>query len=202
MKKFLSIILVISCVCLICSCNTKKNNQDSNGGDLLVGVPAFEAAIANTNAKNVKVDSVTESDLGTLTSSLKVSYKEDGSAVIEYSFEKFNLIGEGAEDDLKTTYTGTINRSADGSYTGDMIEGLDLSSVSAGKALNLTPIKDDVTINSASDVLKATVSAADTAAVFGSAFPEDVELELSIKDKAVKQIKITFESGSVTYQYD
>jgi len=172
---------------------------NNNGGDTPTGVAAFNEAIANTNASNVVVETVVNSDLGELNSRYEIVYKEDGSATITYHYEKFNLIGEGADNEIKSEFDGTVTRNADGTYTGDMGD-VDLSGVTAGFKVDLSSL--EVTINEAGDVLTATVPAASTEAVLGSAFSEDVALEVSIAGGAVKQIALTFASGSATYTYD
>ena len=82
-----------------------------------------------------------------------------------------------------------------------MPEGVDLSAAAASPALNLAPIKDAATINESSDVLTATVPAANTAEVFGSEFSKDVNLEISLNAGVLKFIELTFEGGSITYTY-
>ena len=208
MKKFLALLLLVSCVCMICSCSVidgiKNKFTGNNNGDEgeVTGVAAFTKAIEATNASNVIVEATTETALGQLSSTLEISFKADGSAVINYSMERFNEIGEGEVGEDKTTVTGTINRAADGSYSGDMISGIDLSSVSQGTAIDLSVVSSVAEINAAGDVLTVTVPAANTEAVFGSAFAKDVNLEISIQNGVVKFINMTFEGGSIEYTYD
>lgn len=202
--------LVLACMLALFSCDFKlpfggsgdggnTDGGNTDGGNQSVGVAAFNDAIAKTNASNVIVESVVNSELGELNSRYEIIYNNDGSATITYHYEKFNLIGEGAEGEIKSEYNGTVTRNADGSYSGDMGE-VDLSGVTAGFKVDLSTL--DVTINEAGDVLNATVAAANTEAVLGSAFSEDVALEVSIENGAVSQIELTFNSGSVTYTYD
>ena len=198
MKKILSIMLLLSCLLTVCSCSFI---QDTLGiGGSATGIKAFENAIKNCNASNVDVKSVIETDLGSLTSTISVAYKEDGSAVVTYTEEKWND-ALSATEDLKTATTYTFNRAADGTYTGDIPEGLDLASVTAAPAINFDPIKGDAVINDASDVLTATVPAANTAEVFGSAFSKDVNLEISLRSGALDTVELTFEGGKITYTY-
>ena len=201
MKKILSVMLLLSCLLTICSCSFIEDKLGGLFGGSASGLGAFEDAIKNSNASNVTVESVVETELGTLSSKIVVAYKADGSAVITYTYEKFNLIGEGADNEDKTTTTVTINRAADGTFSGDMPEGVDLSAAAASPALNLAPIKDAATINESSDVLTATVPAANTAEVFGSEFSKDVNLEISLNAGVLKFIELTFEGGSITYTY-
>ncbi len=199
MKKIISVILVICCMLTVCSCSAIKDKFGKKGEDSLVA--PFETAVANTNASNVIVNSEVETELGKLTSKLEVNFASDGSANIVYTYEKFNLIGEGAEDEIKSTVTCNIVRAADGTYSGDMPEGLDLSAVSAAPALKLEAVKDTAVVNEVGDVLTVAVSADVSAEVYGSALSYDSELEISIKNGAVSLMEITFEGGKITYQY-
>ena len=206
MKKIIAILLLVCCVAAMSSCSIinkvlGKDDGEGNGNNAPTGFAAFTSAISATNASNVQVTSTTETSLGKLTTTLSVAFKNDGSAVINYSYERFNEIGEGAADEIKSTVTGTITRAADGTYSGDMIDGIDLSAVAAGPALNISSLESIATINEGGDVLTATVAAASSEAVFGSAFSKDVALEITIKDGAVKYIDIEFENGSVSFIY-
>lgn len=198
MKKILSVILLLSCLLTVCSCSFIKDKFGIGGA--ATGLKAFEDAIKNCNASNVDVKSVVETELGSLTSTIKASYKEDGSATITYTEEKWND-ALSATEELKTVKTYTFNRAADGTYTGDVPAGLDLASVTASAAINFDPIKDVAVINEASDVFTATVPAASTADVFGSAFSKDVNLEISLKTGVLNTIELTFEGGKITYVY-
>lgn len=200
MKKILSVVLLLCCMLTVCSCSFIKDKLGL-GGKSATGTAVFEDAVKNCNASNVTVESIVETDLGPLTTTIVVAYKADGSAVITYTYEKFNLIGEGAEDEDKTTKTVTINRAADGTYTGDMPEGVDLTAATAAPALNLAPVKDAAVVNEANDVLTVTVPAANAAEVFGAEFSKDINLEVSLKSGALWTIELTFEGGSVTYTY-
>ena len=200
MKKILSLILVITCFGLLMSCDMLSSiTGGGNGG--AKGIDAFVTAIENTNPKNITVDIEVETSLGELTSKYTVNYNDDGSAVITYTTEKFNAIGEGAEDELKSTVTGTVTKNADGTFTGDT-NGVDVSGVTAGFKLDVKKMKDTATINETNTVLTATVAAADTEAVLGAAYDKDVTVVIAIENGAVELIDLTFEGGSVSYKYN
>jgi hypothetical protein len=177
------------------SCDFKSIFGNKSGD-----IAAFTEAIANTNPKNVVVDAVVSTAYGDLKSSITVNYKDDGSAVITYSTEKFNAIGEGAADEIKSTYAGTIVRAADGTYSGD-VNNIDVSGVTAGFKVNVEAMKD-YAINEAGDVLTAKVAAADTEAVLGAAYSKDVTVVISINEGVVELVDLTFEGGSVSYKYE
>ena len=200
MRKIISLVLIIACFGLLMSCDM-ISSITGGGNDGTQGIDAFVEAVENTNPKNITVDIEVETALGDLTSKYTVNYKEDGSAVISYTVEKFNAIGEGAEDELKSTVTGTVTKNADGTFTGDT-NGADVSGVTAGFKLDVNKLKDTATINENSTVLTATVAAADTEAVLGSAFDKDVTVVIAIADGAVELIDLTFEGGSISYKYD
>ncbi|MBQ3015387.1 MAG: hypothetical protein IJD79_01250 [Clostridia bacterium] len=199
MKKIISVILIVCCMLTVCSCSAIKNKFGKKNENSPIA--PFETAAANTNASNVIVDIEKETELGKLTSKLEVNFANDGSASIVYTYEKFNLIGEGAEDETKSTVTCNIVRAADGTYSGDMPEGLDLSAVSAAPALKLESVKDAAVVNEKGDTLTVAVPADVSAAVYGSALSYDSELEIFIKNGAVSLMEITFEGGKITYQY-
>ena len=200
MRKIISLVLVIACFGLLMSCDM-ISSITGGGNDGTKGIDAFVEAVENTNPKNITVDIEVETALGDLTSKYTVNYKEDGSAVISYTVEKFNAIGEGAEDELKSTVTGTVTKNADGTFTGDT-NGADVSGATAGFKLDVKKLKDTATTNENSTVLTATVAAADTEAVLGSAFDKDVTVVIAIADGAVELIDLTFEGGSISYKYD
>lgn len=200
MKKILSLILVITCFGLLMSCDM-LSSITGGGNDGAKGIDAFVTAIENTNPKNITVDIEVETSLGELTSKYTVNYNDDGSAVITYTTEKFNAIGEGAEDELKSTVTGTVTKNADGTFTGDT-NGVDVSGVTAGFKLDVKKMKDTATINENNTVLTATVAAADTEAVLGTAYDKDVTVVIAIENGVVELIDLTFEGGSVSYKYN
>ena len=187
MKKIISIVLVLTCLLALASCDLFGG---SNG--------AFQTAIDNTNPKDIIVDASVETELGDLTSSFEIHFNDDGSAVIEYTTEKFNKIGEG-DGELKSTIAGTITKAADGTYSGDT-EAVDVSGIVAGAKIDVSAMKD-YTVNEAGDVLTANVAAADTAAVLGSALSYDVVVKISLAGDAIEYIDITFDGGFIKYSY-
>ena len=201
MKKIISFLLLIGCLVMICSCDTVNNVKDKVNE--ITGkapdVSVFQTAIANSNASAVVVDIDVTTAVGELSSKYEVYYNEDGSALINYSYEKFNEIGVGNEYEVKSTFTGTIRRNADGTYSEDI--GVDLSQVTASAALDLTAVKKDVKINDAGDILTVTVPQAKCAEVFGTEFAKDVNLELTLRGGALNLITVTYEGARITYQY-
>jgi hypothetical protein len=200
MKKIISLLLILCCFTMLFACteDPADNNGDNNNDNNAVTVADFNAAIANTKPTLTIITGKITSDLGVLNSKFEIAYNEDGSAVINCTYEKFNNIEDST--DVKTEYTATIVRNADGTYVG--AEGVDTSAVTAGTAIDLTKIADSaVTINEKGDTLTATVVKADTEKVFGSAISADVALTVAMNDGQIDLIKLVFGAAEFTVQY-
>lgn len=197
MKKILSIIIVISCLALMCSCSMINSAKRAVG--LGPKVSDFEEAMANTNASSVIINITSKKSLGTLNTSITVYYKADGSAIINYSYEKFNAIGEGEADEIKSTIKGTVTRNADGSCS-EAVD-LDFSTIAAYPVIDLSEFSKSAKINDSGDVLEVKIPASRTEAVLGTAINEDVNLKMTLKDGAVGFVELNYASGSAYYQY-
>jgi hypothetical protein len=200
MKKIIALLLVICCFGMLFACNndTPDTGDNDNNNNNTATVADFTAAIANTKPSLAIVTTKITTELGDLNAKFEISYNEDGSAAIVYSYEKFNSIEDGATNELKTKYEGTFTRNADGTYTG--AEGVDISSVTAGTAIDLSKATG-VTINEKGDVLTANVAKADTAAVLGSALSADAALKIAIDGGEVEIIEITYSNATIVIQY-
>ncbi|MBR2650318.1 MAG: hypothetical protein IKD45_01525 [Clostridia bacterium] len=202
MKRIIAVILMLACFACLTACKNNETPDNGNGGNTAT-VETFTTAMANTKPTGAIITATVSTSLGDLTSRFNIVYAEDGSAVITYSYEKFNGIDEGAADEVKTTYEGTVTRAADGTYSSDDASVPDLSAVNAGVALDLSKLDaSKVTINEKGDVLTATVAAADTDDVFGTAFSMDMTLKISIADGQVELVNIDYEGGSIVCQYN
>ena len=137
--------------------------------------------------------------LGNILFYVTVYYKADGSAVINYSYEKFNAIGEGDVNEIKSTVKGTVTRNADGTCSEDV--GLDLSTISAYPVIDLSEFSKTAKINDAGDVLEVNIPASRTEAVLGVAINEDVNLKMTLKEGVVGFVELNYASGSAYYQY-
>lgn len=195
MKKIISILLFIACLCTICSCGVKDKFNEVTGRG--VDVAPFQEAIANTNPSSVIVTIETATELGELNTVLEVQYQSDTSAVIKYSYERFLPFGEGT--DVKETVSGTVYRYADGTYSEDL--GIDFSVIQPGISIDLAPIKKIAKVNDAKDLLTAMIPAATTEAVFGTLYTSDVYFELDIQGGTVENIEMTYDNVAVVYNY-
>lgn len=178
MKKIISLILVVLCLGAFVSC----------GG----GVGGFESAMENTNPAQTIITTVTHTNLGDLNAEYKIMYKADGTAVMNYTYERFATLDEVSDEPI-VVVSGSTTLAADGSYTGDVAG--TIVGVSSTK-FDLGEISDAV-INEAGDILTATVPAADTEAVFGKAFSEDITLEMVMANDVISTVKMNSASMSI-----
>ena len=203
MKKILSIILLLSCLLCVCSCNTVDKVKDKiTGDDDVEEVDAFtkfENAIAAASASAVEIDVVTVTALGELKAEYEVIYNADGSAVINYSYERFYELGEGPADEIIETVTGTIYRDKNGNFS--ETNGVDASAVTAAGAFDISSFKSSAVINEAGDVLTVTVPKANTQSVFGSEFASDVQLEMILVSEKLASMTLTYNGGSISYKF-
>lgn len=206
MKKILALILVVSCVFALGSCKLVKKIF---GKDVDDAPTANEADIAPIQAKidasvpetaNVTVNF--KSTLGTLKSAYLVTYNTDGSATVNYTYEKFNQVGE--SKDLKTEFGGETTIGANGELT-NAPEG-----IAAVEALTFDITLDASKLHYAtvtSGILDAVVKAENTLAILGVELGVDAKLVISIGTLGVSSIAISYttEGGTVeiisTYTY-
>ncbi len=178
MKKLLTLALAVALVCMLFSCGSATSS--------------FEKALAGNEFTSATITQVTEDSLGELTGTYTITYNDDGSATIEYSYEQWSDINSTSVTELKTIKTGTITRGADGVYS----DGKDFSGsaddIPAGFALNLESVKDDAKISSDKTTLTVDVAAEDTEGVLGVEFSHDVTIEIVLKNKALDTVKVSF----------
>ena len=185
MKKILCLLLVLVLAFACVSCNKDKNEDkdDDKGNTTVTKTPdeafaAFESALTKANAKNVVVSTVTKANGEELNAEFNVHFAEDGSATISGSYERFYGIGEGPDDEIKYSTPVTFYRDKDGKYTAN--NGVDVSSVEAAAALNISSLKASATISADYEVLTVSVAKDATLGVFGVAFNEDVTLTITL----------------------
>ena len=223
MKKILALILIVSCIFTLCSCGLFKKNDDNNdndngsnntqtGGDNNSGneTPAIDvAAIAAIQAKIDASKPVTaditvtlEAALDDLLSEYNVTYNDDGTATVVYTYEKFNTFDEDS-DEYKSSYSGTVTVGADGTVSGDIgtasVEALTFD-------INLGTSKL-ATAEVVAGVLTATVKAANTASILGVNLGSDASIVVSTNASGVSFIAISYISAAgpveiiATYTY-
>ena len=178
MKKILAIVLALACVFGMMSC----------GGDPLIA--GFKTAISATNPTSVKIDTKLETTLGDFVGEFNATYAEDGSATITYSYEKPNDPTAEGVTDLVSTVTGTVELSADGTYSdGGTLVGTVAGA--GGYKLNLDESKmKNVEVNG--NVLTATVEAANTEKVLGVSIAFDVEMTLTKGESGIVSLALAY----------
>jgi len=185
MKKILIVLLALTCAFAMFSCGKSVSLDD------------FEKAITNTNPTVVEVEITSDTAFGPLSASFKTTYAEDGSFVIDGSYEKFNTIAEGAAADVKAVVPVKITCDKNGNYSdGGAFSGS--NPAVTGGVIKLSK-KMDAEISADGNVLTATVSADKTEAVFGIAYASDVTLVMTRNDGKI--VSYTMEYAT-DYGYD
>lgn len=199
MKKIISVLIMLACLFTFIACNNDETPDDDK--QVSVSLSDFVSAIENTKPSIAVIDATVTTDLGDLTSKYTVTYNEDGSATIAYTYEKFNSLDQGAAEDEKTTYSGTVTRAADGTYSGDD-NAPDLSGITNGTSIKLSELgEDDYTVTDG-DTLTATVAADKTEAVLGTKVSKEVTLKVCIDGGAVEYVEISYEGATVKSTYN
>ena len=189
MKKIVSVILIIACACMLFACGA--NAKD------------FQKLFDTTSPAKVIVSIKTvTAGLGELNASYAVTYNEDGSATVKYTYEKWNSIptdGSALPTEAKSSYSGTVTKNADGSYSdADFAGGAEVAALS----LNLEAISSDYSVSTDGSTLTATVIKGNTEAVFGAAFNYDVKLTVVKGVSAIEAISLEYVDGSNTVYID
>ena len=185
MKKILIVLLALTCAFAMFSCGGSASIKD------------FEESINNTDPAAIELQITSDTAFGALSADFKTTFAEDGSFVIDGSYEKFNTTTEGASADVKTVVPVKITCDANGSYSdGGAFAGSNPAATGSKLVLNK---KLNAEISKDGNVLTATVKAADTEAVFGVAYATDVALVIT--QNSGKIVSYTMEYAT-DYGYD
>lgn len=199
MKKILALLLVVCCVFALASC--KKEEAEApvvNAEDITPIQAKLDASMPETATVTVTF----KSTVGTLNSEYFVTYNQDGTATVVYTYEEFNKISESSE--FKSTHTGETTVLADGTLTANP-EG-----IASVEALTFDINLDSTKIYSAtvtSGILSIVVKAENTAAVLGVNLGVDATVVITTGSLGVGSIAISYTTaeGSVdivsTYTY-
>ncbi|MBO7196136.1 MAG: hypothetical protein J6V80_02260 [Clostridia bacterium] len=191
MKKLLALLVIISCLLLSVSCTpTTPEIPVSEGG---VSFAEFvSAATATSSPKASVIETERQSDKGTLTAKIEISYNTDGSSVIEYTYDRFGSISLG--EDFIVTESETVscdkngNYSDGGAFTGNVI-------ASGAYSLNLVESKlRDARIEG--NILYATVFSYDTAAVLGVNLGTTVLITVTVNNGKIDLVSATYNKGA------
>lgn len=187
MKKIIALVLIIVCTLSLASCQFFGDTYEPETPDDSASIPSIQAKVDATAPKGADITVTLKTTLGDLNGSYDVLYNEDGTATVNYSYEKFNTLGEGSTE-LKSTTTGTVTVAADGTVNGDLgTEGL--TAVSFELKLDADKL-NSVAINAG--VLSATVKAENTEAVLGVALSYDAELIVATGSTGVTSMTVAY----------
>ena len=188
MKKIVALLLALVCVVGLAACGDTTEEQG--------GLDEFVAAIAAADPTAATLTTAVSSNTFglTLEGEYTINYNEDGSADVTYAYEQLRQIDENTAvgDSIKQTLTGAATVAADGTVTvtsGDGAVGGQVTAV-AGIKLNLDGSKMTYTVSSG--MLTATVKAADTSAVLGTAIASDVSLVVTVAGGMVSAITLVY----------
>ena len=180
MKKFLAIILALTCAFALFACgdDAATNNYATDAAD-------FITAIGATDVTTLDVKVSVETAQGTLTSTYVTTYNADGTSTMEYRIETVASLD--SEDDI-AVQEGTVTCDANGNYSNDEISG---KIGATGVSLNLN--SDKITSYSVlGDVLTINVAKADTASVIGTALGSDAFVSVTKANGKVVSITLNY----------
>lgn len=196
MKKIISVVLAVACLCLLISCGATRG---------------FQKAIEDTNPTKISVTTTVTSPTGLiLNGQYDATYAEDGSATVKYDYEIAKGLSETEANNgpLKERKSGTVTLNADGTFTDNgAVTGSAAEAVVSEIEIDLGNIESEVTESEDGNTISATVAAANTEAVFGVAYDHDVTITLTKGEDVIETITISYVdlSGNtvvVTCMYD
>ncbi len=186
MKKLLSTVLILACLCMLFACNAAEADP----------IDKFSAKVDSADLTKATFTTEYTTELGTLQGSYEVAYNEDETATVSYSYEKWNALDN---PEPKSTVTGTVTRNADGTFEPDSdIQGVPGESFK----LKVSALKGDSSVKIDGDVLTAKITASNVKAVLGiESLPTGMtsaDLEITVSGSSVKSVKLTFTDGTNT----
>ena len=198
MKKILIILLALTLVFSLASCK-KDDPAPSTPSAPVVDLAAFQSAVANTSLVSANIKVTASNDVfpnDPLVAEYDVEFKDDGSAVVSFTYMQYNEIKPGGTQDITSTYNGYATISADGTVTGSQVNG----TVTAAASVNFNLDGSKMTVSEDHGILRANIPAANTASVLGGAIGADVVLTLTVSGGAVTGATINYELGGVSYE--
>ena len=183
----------MSCLISVCSCFSSDKTEGVSG------FAAFESAISDASSSSVVVTVKNITELGELNSKYEVYFNEDNTATVKYYYERFYEIGEGPDGETVKRAEGTVYRDAAGNYSENL--GVDVSTVTAAAAFNITSLKTIANVNDSSDVLTATVPKMSAPAVFGRAFGGNVDFKMVLRGGKLSSMTLISSDKEITYSY-
>ena len=215
MKKILIILLALALVFSLASCrveeetpaptpdNSDNNNNNNNNNDdntvPALDIEAYKNAVANTSLVSANIKVTASNDYfpnDPLVAEYDVEFKDDGSAVVNFTYMQYNTITPGGTQDITSTYNGYANIAADGTVTGSPIS----TNVTAAASVNFNLDLNKMTASDDHGILYANIPAANTASVLGGAIGADVVLTLIVSDGVVTGATISYVENGVSYE--
>lgn len=194
MKKLLAVLIAVSCLLCVVSCNQTPTTPEIPTSDGGVSFSEFVAAANDTTAPKSSVVTIKlESDYGTLKSVLTVDYAADGSSVIVYKGQRYGMLSQGEshivdEDPITVTCDANGNYSDGGELVGNVV-------ASGAFALNLVEGKlRDAKIEGS--ILYATVFSVDTFDVLGINLGTTASIAVSIKSGKIGSLSVAYRDGA------
>ena len=191
MKKIIALMLVLSCVFALGSC--KRKNKDEAPDIDAEAIATFQAKIDASMPETAIVTVTLKSALETLESEYNVTYNQDGTATVVYTYEKLNEISDNASGDYKSVGEGTVTIAADGKIVGSLEGAEALQALTFD--LNLDPSKlasGTVSVN----ILSATVKAENTADVLGVNVGVDANVIVSVGPLGVASVVVSYNTSA------
>lgn len=203
MKKIFAILLALT---MALSVFALAGCGDNGGGDVDTtdhNLEAIKAALSATTPASTDIEINAVTPLGvTLNGEYNVTYNSDGTATVEYSYDKLNTFEGGPVGELVSRVSGTATIAQDGTVSGDV------SATVAGaatKSFNLDAAKFK-SYSAGEGSLVATIAAENVEAVLGiaiSRLASDVTISVFANDGEVTAVSIAYTdsvAGAVTVE--
>lgn len=191
MKKILALILVLGCIFAFASCNLFPGTDAETPKETVADI---QKAIDESAPLGASVTVILESTIGDLNGSYNIAYNNDGTATVNYSYERFNEFTlDSVKDEFKSTVSGVVTVSADGQLSEEIGGVASVEAVSFDIAL-----KEEyfVTVDVSSSVLRGTIKSENTYDVLGVDILYDVDLVIFTGSGRVTSVVISYVSDA------
>ncbi len=198
MKKILIILLALTLAVGLASCK-KDDPTPSAPAAPTVDLAAYQAAVANTSLVSANITVTASNDFYPdipLVAEYDVEFKNDGSAVVNFTYMEYNEIKPGEDKGIYSTYNGYATIAPDGTVTGSNVN----VNVTAAASVNFNLDGTKMTVSEDHGILRANIPAANTASVLGGAIGADVVLTLTVANGAVAGATINYVLNGVSYE--
>lgn len=207
MKKIIALMLVIGCIFALASCDnissivgsipgfgTEDPGNDTNEVDNSEGIALIQSAIDASAPDVAEISVVLVSTLGKLNGEYTVTYNEDGSAVVDYSYELFNSFSEDSfAGGIKSVYSGVTTVMPDGTVTDELGGVASVEAVTFDITLDQSKLENIVL---SANSISAKVTKDNTLSILGVALDYDADLVISVGQKGVASVAISYVSAS------